>query len=77
MDGYIFPFPLLRFNQPFLIQSNNNASLSVRFRMDPQTGADQIIEGAFVYYDGRVNHFDYTLFYCPLYSLFLIIVSRV
>lgn len=40
-----------RFNQPFLIQSNN-ASLSLRFRMDPATGADQVIEGAFAYYNG-------------------------
>ncbi len=41
-----------RFNQPYLIQSNN-ASLSIRFRMDPATGADQVIEGAFAYYNGE------------------------
>ncbi|XP_046649541.1 uncharacterized protein LOC124340849 [Daphnia pulicaria] len=39
-----------RFNQPYLIQSNN-ASLSIRFRMDPITGADQVIEGAFAYFN--------------------------
>ena len=46
-----------RFNQPFLIQSNN-ASLSLRFRMDPASGTDQVIEGAFAYYNGL---FPYTI----------------
>ncbi|EFX74381.1 hypothetical protein DAPPUDRAFT_251905 [Daphnia pulex] len=40
----------ITFNQPYLIQSNN-ASLSIRFRMDPITGADQVIEGAFAYFN--------------------------
>lgn len=39
-----------RFNQPYLIHSNN-ASLSIRFRMDPVTGDDQVIEGAFAYFN--------------------------
>jgi hypothetical protein len=43
-----------RFNQPYLIQSNN-ASLSIRFRMDPITGADQVIEGAFAYFNGAIS----------------------
>ncbi len=35
-----------------MVQSNNS-SLSIRFRMDPAYGLDQIIEGAFAYYNGN------------------------
>jgi len=39
-----------RFGQPFLVQSSN-ASLALRFRMDPLSGPDQFIEGAYMYYN--------------------------
>lgn len=41
--------PYSKFIQPFTIHSNN-ASLAIRFRMDPANGPDQVIEGAFAYY---------------------------
>jgi len=49
---YLIFFLGNRFNQPFMVQSNNS-SLSIRFRMDPAYGLDQIIEGAFAYYNGN------------------------
>ena len=58
-----------RFNQPYLIQSNN-ASLSIRFRMDPITGADQVIEGAFAYFNGTISFsYDCSFFmFCFFYK---------
>jgi len=39
-----------RFGQPFLVQSVN-ASLALRFRMDPLNGQDQFIQGAYMYHN--------------------------
>ena len=65
-----------RFNPPLAVHTFN-ASLSIRFRMDPQTGAEQFFEGAFAFHNGRCCHlhsrFLYTrLVSCPIYALLFI-----
>ena len=71
LDALLNVGSISRFGQPFLVQSVN-ASLALRFRMDPLNGQDQFIQGAYMYHNGNNSlHFIiFVFFFVFVYQLF-------